>query len=234
MQARGWRITLPYQLRRESAINSSSSAAALLGVLFFAPTAIHSQEILPPIGQINFFGYGGIDVHAVELALLVKLGDVIRLDNLESTQHLIEQRIRRHSETFGQVTEPERLSDALLVGSTEIAAAHRVILSRFPRAKFCSCWIAEENKSRPEARLNSLRLLLFERSAVVPYSSSGANSSRDLGVSLIELFHQRSDARASIPSTFVPAGLPWSPEARYEQNGSLRAANPANISCSKA
>lgn len=68
--------------------------AALLGVLFFAPAAIHSQETLPPVGQINFFGYGGIDVHAVELALPIKLGDVIKLDSLGSTQHLIEQRIK--------------------------------------------------------------------------------------------------------------------------------------------
>jgi len=45
------------------------------------------------------------------------------------------------------VTESERLSDALLVGSTEIAAAHRIMLSRFPDAKLCAL-LEREGKTK--------------------------------------------------------------------------------------
>ena len=48
----------------------------------------------PPIGQIDFFAYRGVDLHATRLALPIKLGKVLQLRHLESTQHLIEYRIK--------------------------------------------------------------------------------------------------------------------------------------------
>ena len=68
--------------------------AVLLSVSILPSVAMNGPETLPPVGQINFFGYAGVDLHAVEAAVPLKLGDVIKLDNLESTQRLIEQRIK--------------------------------------------------------------------------------------------------------------------------------------------
>jgi hypothetical protein len=53
-----------------------------------------SADEIPAIGQINYFGYGGIDLQPLEAALPVKVGGVLSLDGLRSTQDLIEQRIR--------------------------------------------------------------------------------------------------------------------------------------------
>jgi hypothetical protein len=55
-----------------------------------------SQAIseIPAIGQINFFGYGGIDLQPIEAALPIQVGAVLKIEALESTQGLIEQRIR--------------------------------------------------------------------------------------------------------------------------------------------
>jgi hypothetical protein len=68
--------------------------AALLSMPILDSPTMDAQETLPPIGQINFFGYGGVDLRAVELALPIKPGEVLELSRLESTQHLIEERIK--------------------------------------------------------------------------------------------------------------------------------------------
>jgi hypothetical protein len=70
---------------------------ALVTVSFsFLPGVLaKSQDVgeLPAIGQINFFGYGGIDLQRVEAALPIHIGAVLTIEGLESTQNLIEQRI---------------------------------------------------------------------------------------------------------------------------------------------
>jgi hypothetical protein len=53
-----------------------------------------STDEMPAIGQINYFGYGGIDLQPIEAAMPIKLGGVLSLNGLKSTQDLIEQRIR--------------------------------------------------------------------------------------------------------------------------------------------
>src|SRR5258708_39489200 len=58
------------------------------------PARCQSADEIPPIGQINYFGDGGIDLQPIEAALPIKVGEVVSLDELKSTQDLIEQRIR--------------------------------------------------------------------------------------------------------------------------------------------
>jgi hypothetical protein len=59
-----------------------------------APAKCQSADQIPAIGQINYFGYGGIDLQPIEAALPIKVGGVLSLDGLESTRDLIGQRIR--------------------------------------------------------------------------------------------------------------------------------------------
>ena len=65
-----------------------------LTVAFFLLSGIFAcastSDEIPPIGQINFFGYGGIDLQRAEAALPIKIGDV----PVESTRDLIDQRIK--------------------------------------------------------------------------------------------------------------------------------------------
>jgi hypothetical protein len=53
-----------------------------------------SADEIPAIGQVNYFGYGGIDLQPIEAALPIKVGGVLSLDGLKSTHNLIEQRIK--------------------------------------------------------------------------------------------------------------------------------------------
>lgn len=59
-----------------------------------APAKSQAVGEIPAIGQINFFGYGGIDLQPIEAALPIQVGAVLKIEALESTQGLIEQRIR--------------------------------------------------------------------------------------------------------------------------------------------
>ena len=67
---------------------------AILATPIYATAAVRTDETIPAIGQINFFGYGGINLRAVEMTFPINVGGVIQLDNLESTQNLIVQRIK--------------------------------------------------------------------------------------------------------------------------------------------
>jgi hypothetical protein len=58
------------------------------------PARCQSADEIPAIGQINYFGYGGIDLQPIEAALPIKVGGVLSLDGLKSTHNLIEQRIK--------------------------------------------------------------------------------------------------------------------------------------------
>jgi hypothetical protein len=68
----------------------TTSLSHLGGVL----ARCQSADEIPPIGQINYFGYGGIDLQPIEAALPIKVGGVLSMDGLKSTQDLIEQRIK--------------------------------------------------------------------------------------------------------------------------------------------
>jgi hypothetical protein len=56
----------------------------------------HGQDAdqIPPVGHINFFGYGGINLQLVEAALPIKIGDVLKDETLQNTHDLIEQRVK--------------------------------------------------------------------------------------------------------------------------------------------
>jgi hypothetical protein len=58
------------------------------------PATCQSADEIPAIGQINYFGYGGIDLQPIEAALPIKVGGVLSMDGLKSTQDLIEQGIK--------------------------------------------------------------------------------------------------------------------------------------------
>ncbi|MGI4831282.1 MAG: hypothetical protein ACRYFU_24340 [Janthinobacterium lividum] len=82
------------RLIKKLLISGIVALGGVLSGLVLAPAGAYGQEVLPPVGQINFFGYKGLDLHAVEKALPVAPGTVLRMEGLETTQHLIEQRIK--------------------------------------------------------------------------------------------------------------------------------------------
>jgi len=69
-----------------------------LTTAFFALTGLlaYSQDArqIPPVGQINFFGYEGVNLKRVEAAFPIKIGDVLKEETLKSTHDLIEQRVK--------------------------------------------------------------------------------------------------------------------------------------------
>jgi len=69
-----------------------------LTTAFFVLTGLraYSQDPrqIPPVGQINFFGYEGVNLQLVEAAFPINIGDVLKEETLKSTHDLIEQRIK--------------------------------------------------------------------------------------------------------------------------------------------
>ncbi|WP_158941794.1 hypothetical protein [Granulicella sp. S190] len=68
--------------------------AASFSFLPGVPARSQTAGEIPAIGQINFFGYGGINIKPIEAALPIQIGTVLSVETLESTQGLLEQRIR--------------------------------------------------------------------------------------------------------------------------------------------
>jgi hypothetical protein len=93
-------------------------------------TTWQSADQLPAIGQINYFLYGGIVLHPLEVALLIKVGGVLSLDGFESFHwargHLIAHTTFRPKPKWTRSSRTSR-TKAL---SAEPAVSSMIVLSR--------------------------------------------------------------------------------------------------------
>jgi hypothetical protein len=62
----------------------------LTGLLAYGQDA----DQIPSVGQINFFGYGGVNLQLVEATFPIKIGDVLKAKTLKSTHDLVDEGVK--------------------------------------------------------------------------------------------------------------------------------------------